>query len=41
MVSGVFQVNIRLPEDIAPGVVPVEVRVGNTPSTPGITIVVR
>jgi uncharacterized protein (TIGR03437 family) len=41
MVSGVFQANIRIPEDIAPGAVAVEIRAGNTGSGPGITIAVH
>jgi uncharacterized protein (TIGR03437 family) len=41
MVSGVFQANIRIPEDIEPGAVAVEIRAGNTGSAPGITIAVR
>ena len=41
MVSGVFQANIRIPEDIDPGAVPIEVRVGDASSTPGITVAVR
>jgi uncharacterized protein (TIGR03437 family) len=40
-VSGMFQVNLRIPADTPSGVVPVEIQVGNTPSQPGLTIVVQ
>jgi uncharacterized protein (TIGR03437 family) len=41
LVSGVFQANIRIPEDIQPGVVPLEIQVGDAVIQPGVTIVVR
>jgi uncharacterized protein (TIGR03437 family) len=40
-VSGMLQINIRVPEDIEPGAVPLEVRIGGVPSQTGVTIVVR
>ena len=40
-VSGIFQINIRVPDDIEPGAVPLEVRVGGVASQSGVTIVVR
>jgi uncharacterized protein (TIGR03437 family) len=41
MVSGMCQVNIRIPEGIEPGTQPVEIQVGGTPSQRGVTIEVR
>jgi uncharacterized protein (TIGR03437 family) len=41
MVSGVFQTNIRIPEDIEPGAAAVQIRVGTADSPPGVTISVR
>ena len=41
MVSGMFQVNLRVPEGVEPGNVPVEIQVGNATSQSGVTIVVR
>jgi uncharacterized protein (TIGR03437 family) len=41
LVSGVFQTNLRVPEDVDPGVVPVELRVGEAVTQSGVTIVVR
>jgi uncharacterized protein (TIGR03437 family) len=41
LVSGVFQANIRIPEDIDPGPVAVEIKVGGVATQSGITIVVR
>jgi uncharacterized protein (TIGR03437 family) len=40
-VSGIFQMNIRVPEEIEAGAVPVEVRIGGIPSQTGLTIIVR
>jgi uncharacterized protein (TIGR03437 family) len=40
-VSGVFQANIRIPQDVAPGVVPLEIQIGTARSASGVTIVVR
>lgn len=40
-VSGLFQVNLRIPEDAPTGVVTLEIQVGTTPSQPGVTIVVQ
>ena len=40
-VSGIFQVNLRIPADLAPGTQPVEVQVGGIPTQHGVTIVVR
>jgi uncharacterized protein (TIGR03437 family) len=36
-----FQMNIRVPEDIEPGAAVLEVRVGGVPSQTGVTITVR
>jgi uncharacterized protein (TIGR03437 family) len=41
LISGVLQVNVRLPDGIASGAVPVEVRVGSASSQPGVTISVQ
>jgi uncharacterized protein (TIGR03437 family) len=41
LVSGVFQANIRIPEDIEPGVVALEIQVGSATIQPGVTIIVR
>ena len=41
LVSGVFQANIRIPEDIDPGIVPIEIQVGGTPTQSGVTIAVK
>jgi uncharacterized protein (TIGR03437 family) len=41
MVSGMFQVNIRVPDGVDPGNVPVEIQVGTAVSQSGVTIVVR
>lgn len=41
LVSGVFQANIRIPDDIRPGTVPIEIAVGGILSQPGVTIEVR
>jgi uncharacterized protein (TIGR03437 family) len=41
MVSGMFQANIRIPEGVGPGSVPVEVQVGSAVSQAGVMIVVR
>ena len=41
MVSGVCQVNLRIPDSIDPGTQPVEIQVGGTPSQRGVTIEVR
>jgi uncharacterized protein (TIGR03437 family) len=40
-VSGMFQVNLRIPEDTPSGVVPIEIQVGSATSQPGLTIVVQ
>jgi uncharacterized protein (TIGR03437 family) len=40
-VSGMFQVNLRIPEDTPSGVVPIEIQVGSATSQPGLTIVVE
>ena len=40
-VSGMFQINVRVPEDTEPGAAAVEVRVGGVPSQTGVSIVVR
>jgi uncharacterized protein (TIGR03437 family) len=41
LVSGVFQVNLRIPEDVEPGTVALEVQAGSAVSQPGVSIVVR
>jgi uncharacterized protein (TIGR03437 family) len=41
LVSGVFQANLRIPEDIPPGPVPVEIQVGGVATQSGVTVVVR
>jgi uncharacterized protein (TIGR03437 family) len=41
LVSGIFQANIRIPEDVEPGLVPVEVRIGDVVTQSGVTIAVR
>jgi uncharacterized protein (TIGR03437 family) len=40
-VAGLFQVNVRIPLDAPSGDVPVEVRVGDARSQPGITVAVK
>jgi uncharacterized protein (TIGR03437 family) len=40
-VSGIFQANIRIPDDAPSGTVPLEIQVGNSVSQPGLTIVVQ
>jgi uncharacterized protein (TIGR03437 family) len=41
LVSGIFQANIRVPEDIAAGTVPLEIQVGGSAIQTGVTIAVR
>jgi len=41
IVSGVFQANVRIPEDIAPGTASVELQVGGVATQQGVTIAVR
>ena len=41
LVSGAFQANVRIPEDIEPGTVPIEIEVGGLPAQADVTIVVR
>ena len=41
LVSGGFQANVRIPEDIEPGTVPIEIEVGGLPAQADVTIVVR
>ena len=41
LVSGAFQANIKMPEDIAPGTLPIELQIGGISSQPGVTIEVR
>ena len=40
-VAGVFQVNARIPDQVASGAVPVVVKVGNASSQAGLTVAVR
>jgi uncharacterized protein (TIGR03437 family) len=41
MVSGIHWVNVRIPEDIPSGIVPVELQVGDAVTQPGVTVAVR
>jgi uncharacterized protein (TIGR03437 family) len=41
LVSGVFQVNLKIPADIPAGIAAVDVQVGSTSSQTGVTIAVR
>jgi len=41
LVSGLCQVNVRIPESIGPGTQPVEIQVGGVPSQSGVTIEVK
>jgi len=41
LVSGICQVNLRIPEDIDAGTQPVEIRVGGIPSQKGVTVELR
>jgi uncharacterized protein (TIGR03437 family) len=41
LVSGIFQANIRVPEDIAAGAVPLEIQIGGAAIQTGATIAVR
>lgn len=41
LVSGICQMNVRIPDTVNPGTQPVEIRIGGIPSQRGITIEVR
>ena len=41
LVSGVFQANIRIPEDVSPGAVSIGIQVGTAVTQSGVTIAVR
>ncbi len=41
LVAGVFQINVRIPEGVAPGSAPVVVMVGRATSSPEVTVAVR
>jgi uncharacterized protein (TIGR03437 family) len=41
LISGVFQVNLQIPEDLDPGIHPVRIEVGGVPTQPSVTIAVR
>ncbi|MDZ4801395.1 MAG: hypothetical protein SGI92_24825 [Bryobacteraceae bacterium] len=41
LVSGVFQANLRVPTDIQPGILPVQIQVGTAVSNASVTIVVK
>ncbi len=41
LVSGVCQINLLIPQDLAPGTQPVEVQIGGIPTQQGVTIAVR
>ncbi len=40
-VAGLFQVNVRIPADAAPGGAPLEIHVGAAVSQPGMTVAVK
>lgn len=40
-IAGLMQINARIPLGVAPGAVPVSIRIGNNTSQTGVTIVVR
>jgi len=40
-VSGLFQANVRIPDDIEPGVVPIQIQVGGAATQSGVTVAVR
>jgi uncharacterized protein (TIGR03437 family) len=40
-VSGIMQVNVRIPDEAPVGVVPLEIQVGSAVSQPAVTIAVR
>jgi uncharacterized protein (TIGR03437 family) len=40
-VSGLFQANVRIPDDIEPGVVPIQIQVGGATTQSGVTVAVR
>ena len=41
LVSGTFQANIKVPENIGPGTLPIELQIGGISSQPSVTIEVR
>jgi uncharacterized protein (TIGR03437 family) len=41
LVSGVFQVNVRIPEDVEPGPATIQIQVGGAATQAGVTIAVR
>jgi uncharacterized protein (TIGR03437 family) len=41
LVHGLLQVNVEVPEGVAPGTVPVVLKVGSARSAPGVTIAVN
>ena len=41
LVSGVFQANIRIPDDIEPGTVAIELQFGDAVTQPGVSVAVR
>jgi uncharacterized protein (TIGR03437 family) len=41
IVSGVFQANLRVPEDIESGIHPIELQIGGVTTQAGVTIAVR
>jgi uncharacterized protein (TIGR03437 family) len=41
LVSGVCQVNVRIPDAVPPGAQPIEIRIGGIPTQGGVTITVR
>jgi uncharacterized protein (TIGR03437 family) len=41
LVSGVLQINVRVPDTISPGNVPVQVIIGGNPSPTGVTVAVQ
>jgi uncharacterized protein (TIGR03437 family) len=41
LVSGAFQANIRIPEGVEPGILPIEIQIGSAATQSGVTIAVR
>ena len=41
LVAGVFQINVRIPDLVAAGSVPLALTAGNASSPPGVTLAVR
>jgi uncharacterized protein (TIGR03437 family) len=41
LISGLLQVNVRVPEDLPPGDHPVQIEASGRPSQPGLTLAIR